>query len=74
MIFQYRVYTASDVTMRVNDELEIIWKEAVVTSWYYLGTCLNELRKGAKSIIKHSQYPSRVRIEYRANSSLECYL
>jgi hypothetical protein len=48
MIFQYRVYTASDVIMMVSDELEVIWKKAVVASWYYPGTRLHELRKDAK--------------------------
>jgi hypothetical protein len=42
----------------VNSELEIIWKEAVMTNLkYYVRICLTELRKSTAYFSRYSRYP-----------------
>jgi hypothetical protein len=53
------------------NELESIWKEAVVTySRYYTGLCLDELRKPTINLIQDCRCPDRDSNRHIANMSL----
>jgi hypothetical protein len=57
---------------RMNDELEVTWKEAIVDySTYFKRTDLEHLRKIIKILVRIASVPAKIRTQRIQKTSLE---